>query len=131
MSAYTVDHVHLLSPDPEATARFYEEMLGARRVSKRLMGCGRVFVDLDLAGLTLLVSVPRPTAPAPAGPGGGVYGLQHLALRVDDLDATVAGLKARGVQFTEGITSAGPGVRITFLEGPDKVMIELLERKEA
>ena len=29
MAKFTHDHVHLRSPDPEATAQFYERMFGA------------------------------------------------------------------------------------------------------
>jgi catechol 2,3-dioxygenase-like lactoylglutathione lyase family enzyme len=29
MTEFSYDHVHLRSPDPEATARYYERMFGA------------------------------------------------------------------------------------------------------
>ena len=29
MAKFTYDHIHLRSPDPEATARYYERMFGA------------------------------------------------------------------------------------------------------
>ena len=37
--------------------------------------------------------------------------------------------KAKGVKFTQDVTNFRPGVRISFLLGPDNVLIELLERK--
>ena len=30
MATFTYDHIHLRSPDPEATAHWYERMLGAQ-----------------------------------------------------------------------------------------------------
>ena len=33
MPEYRYDHIHLRSPDPNATARFFETMFGAERVS--------------------------------------------------------------------------------------------------
>jgi len=128
--AYKVDHVHLLAADPEATARFYEEMFGARRVGQRLMGDGRVFITLDLGGLAVLVSPPRAAAPADGAVSGcGHYGLQHFGLVTEDLDKAVATLKGKGATFTEAVSQPQPGLRITFLRGPDNVVIELLEKK--
>jgi glyoxylase I family protein len=55
--------------------------------------------------------------------------LDHLGLRVDDLDAAVAELKRRGAQVIVEPKTIRPGVRIAFLQGPDDVRIELLERR--
>jgi catechol 2,3-dioxygenase-like lactoylglutathione lyase family enzyme len=49
MAKFTHDHVHLRSPDPEATAQFYERMFGAEVL--RTVQQGKPRVDLDLCGL--------------------------------------------------------------------------------
>ena len=50
MTVFKYDHVHLRSPDPEATAQFYENMFGAE-VSRSLWSdhiifpSGQTFTD--------------------------------------------------------------------------------------
>lgn len=54
--------------------------------------------------------------------------LVHLAFEVDDLDATMAYLKERGVPITDGPTTTSSGNRFCFIDAPDKYEIELIER---
>ena len=56
-------------------------------------------------------------------------GLDHFGLRVDDMDAAVAELKRRGAHFSVEPRTIRPGVRIAFVQAPDNVRIELLERR--
>jgi catechol 2,3-dioxygenase-like lactoylglutathione lyase family enzyme len=70
--------------------------------------------------------VPPGTHAPPAPP---FLGLEHLGLAVDDLDAALADLKARGVPLVSGPSEPRPGVRIAFLAMPDGVRVELIERK--
>ena len=55
--------------------------------------------------------------------------VDHFGLRVDDMDDAVAELKRRGAQFTLEPRTIRPGVRIAFVQAPDNVRIELLERR--
>jgi len=55
-------------------------------------------------------------------------GLDHFGLRVDNMDDAVAELKRRGASFKMEPRIIRPGVRIAFIEAPDNVRIELLER---
>lgn len=56
----------------------------------------------------------------------GRIGFNHLALRVDDLDATSAHLVANGVpKLNEAMSFIGR--RLEFFEGPEGVTIELVE----
>jgi catechol 2,3-dioxygenase-like lactoylglutathione lyase family enzyme len=54
------------------------------------------------------------------------YG-NHLALVVDDLDATVERVRAAGVEPGGEIIARGDGVRRTFVTDPDRNIIELME----
>ncbi len=127
MPKYYHDHVHLLSPDPMKTARFYEEMFGARRVSVRELDGGGYFIELDLGGSRLLVMSPPAGAAFDAGETN--HGLGHFGIRTDDLAATVVKLKANGVRFKEEMRVASSGVKIAFIWAPENVLIELLEKK--
>jgi catechol 2,3-dioxygenase-like lactoylglutathione lyase family enzyme len=50
---------------------------------------------------------------------------------VSGIDALVAELKAKGVEFTREPTTVRPGVRVAFLRAPEGVSIELLDRNIA
>jgi lactoylglutathione lyase len=126
MATFTYDHIHLRSPDPEATARWYERMLGAQVI--RTMQQGKPRIDLKLGGANVFI------APVTAGDGVNsppvtpYQGLDHFGLTVSGIDAVVAELKAKGVEFTREPTTVRPGVRVAFLRAPQGVSIELLDR---
>ncbi|NKC30041.1 VOC family protein [Falsiroseomonas selenitidurans] len=126
MSPYRFDHIHLRSPDPEATAAFYVSAFGAAITGRATPG-GRLRVMLDLAAVPLFVEqVPAETHAPPAPP---FLGIEHVGLAVDDLDAALADLQGKGVPLISGPTEARPGVRIAFLQAPDGVRVELIERR--
>src|SRR5256885_16895706 len=129
MPNYTRDPVHLRSPDPEATAQWFEHMLGAEVI--RSVEQGRPRVDLKLGGANIFI--------APVAAGDGVHappttpyqGLDHFGLTVSGIDAVVAEMKAKGVVFTKEPATIRPSVRVAFLRAPDGVSIELLDRNAA
>jgi catechol 2,3-dioxygenase-like lactoylglutathione lyase family enzyme len=128
MANYTWDHVHLRTTDPEATAQWYERILGAEVI--RSMQQGKPRIDLKLGGINIFIAAvvagdgvnPPPTTP--------YQGLDHFGLTVTGIDAIAADLKAKGVEFTKEPTTIRPGVRICFIRGPQGISIELLERDE-
>ncbi len=126
MTKFTWEHIHLRSPDPAATAAWYEDKLGAE-VIRSPQADGSTRIDLSLSGQKVFIALAQPgkAAEAPASP---YLGLDHFGLTVDDLDAAVADLKAKGVQFTMDPTTNRPGVRIAFLTAPQNVSIELIQR---
>ena len=89
------DHVHLRSPDPEATAAWLENILGGEIIR----GPGRI--DVKLGGANVFI------APVTAGDGVNTppvtpyQGLDHFGLTVKDIDAVAAEIKAKGVEFTK------------------------------
>src|SRR6202163_2146700 len=122
MPKVTWDHVHLRSPDPEATATWLHDILGGEIIR----GPGRI--DLKVGGANVFI--------APVAAGDGVnpppvtpyQGLDHFCLTVSGIDAIVAELKAKGVEFTREPTTVRPGTRVAFLRAPEGVSIELLDR---
>jgi lactoylglutathione lyase len=122
MPIVTWDHVHLRSPDPEATAAWLEHILGGVIIRSP----GRI--DVKLGGANVFI------APVTAGDGVNsppvtpYQGLDHFGLSVKDIDAVAAEIKAKGVEFTKEPTTIRPGVRICFIRGPQGISVELLER---
>ena len=126
MAKFGWDHIHLRSPNPEETAAWYERMLDAQVI--RTMQQGKPRIDLKIGGNNVFL--------APVAAGDGVnpppttpyQGLDHFGLVVSGIDAIVADLKAKGVEFTREPTTVRPGTRVAFLRAPQGVSIELLDR---
>jgi catechol 2,3-dioxygenase-like lactoylglutathione lyase family enzyme len=125
----TFDHVHLRSPDPEATAQWFADMLGAEVI--RTLQQGKPRIDVKLGGAKIFI--------APAGSGDGTkdapqhphQGLDHFGFFVRNLDSVAASLKAKGVAFRQEPHVPRPGIKVCFLRGPQDISIELLERDPA
>ena len=114
-----LNHVHLKTKDPEKTAKFYVDMLGARIVSQTGNGAYR----LDLHGLALDV-----TTFLESQTRAQKYGMEHIAMDTDEWDARVQQLDAQGINILEQTVFSG-GRRACFFEGPDGVQLEFIEIK--
>jgi lactoylglutathione lyase len=114
-----LNHLHLKTKDPEKTAKFYVDNLGAKIVSQSPSGGYR----LDLHGLSLNVTnfLENQTRKQ-------IYGMEHIAIDTDELDALVQKLKSQGINILEQTTVSG-GRRVCFFEGPDGVQLEFIEMK--
>lgn len=119
MPQYFFDHVHLMSPDPVKTAEFYQKMFSATLVSQQNLGDGRVIVNLELGGATILISK--------ATGDNAQTGLVHFGIRTSNLGEAVDELKSEGVRFTKEVTQVRPDFKISFLLAPEDVPIELQE----
>ena len=132
MREYRYDHVHLRSSDPDATARFLETMFDAE-VTRSVYPTGPLYpgqqrITMRLGGQTVLIAPPHPheaTATAPPFPH---YGLEHIGLTVDDVDAAVKELRAKGAEIAIGPLTRNHGLRLAFIRGPEGIMIELVQR---
>ena len=122
MPIVTWDHVHLRSPDPEATAVWLEDVLGGVIIR----GPGRI--DVKLGGANVFIAKVEQGDGVNSPPVTPYQGLDHFGLTVSGIDAIVADLKAKGVEFTRDPQTVRPGVRVAFLRAPQGVSIELLDR---
>jgi catechol 2,3-dioxygenase-like lactoylglutathione lyase family enzyme len=116
MRGYQYDHVHLRSPDPDATARFFETMFGAE-VTRSVYPPGTLYpgqqrITIRLGGQKVLIAPPHPHDPNAPAPPFPYYGLEHIGLTVDDLDAAVEELRAEGVEIAIGPLTRNPGLRL-------------------
>ncbi len=117
--ALGVHHVHLKTRDPRKTMEFYVEQLGATLVSDDSPRGYRV----DLHGVTLNI-----TTVIDGQTREQRYGIEHFALDTDDYAATLGRLRASGVRVLEELPPTN-GRHVCFLEAPDGVQIELIEKK--
>ena len=134
MRAYQYDHIHLRSPDPDATARFFETMFGAE-VKRDIYPPGTLYpgqmrIAMRVGGQTVLIAPPHPDEPTAAEPHFPYFGLEHFGLTIDNLDEAVAELRLKGADIAIGPLTRSPGLRLAFIRGPQGLMIEIVERPE-
>jgi catechol 2,3-dioxygenase-like lactoylglutathione lyase family enzyme len=86
------------------------------------------FADVARGNLRLLLSGPASSAgrPMPDGAKPGPGGWNRIHLIVDDIDASVARLRAVGAAFRNDIIS-GPGGKQILLQDPSGNVIELFQ----
>jgi catechol 2,3-dioxygenase-like lactoylglutathione lyase family enzyme len=116
-----LNHLHIKTKDPEKTAKFYVDTFGA----KILTPGPRNGYRLDLLGLHLNV-----TPFLDEQKRDQKYGMEHIAIDTDELDALVAKLKEKDIHILEQTVVSG-GRRVCFFEGPDGVQLEFIEMKKA
>jgi lactoylglutathione lyase len=116
MPNYKYHHAHFMSPDPLKAAEFYENMLGAKTEEVIKNPDGDVMIHLNLHGSRIWVSSAKSKQP--------FYGLHHIGLSTDNIEAAVAELKASGVNFIRDIAELRPGVKAAVLAAPDNAVIE-------
>ena len=135
MNLNRVDHVGVAVVNLDESVKFYEslgfvakgyEVVEEQQVKVCFMPCG----DSELE---LLEST------TPDGPiakyiekNGGRGGIQHVAIRVDDIDKALGELKEKGVRMIDQTPRYGAGgARIAFVhpKATGGLLLELCERK--
>lgn len=127
MAAFTFNHIHLYSRDPMATAQYYHRMFDAK-IIESVQTDGQRRIDIDINGLAIFIlRVPAETD-MPDSPVVPHLGLDHFGFRVSNLDEVVLELKRRGAEFAVEPYTIRPGVRIAYVQAPENVRVELVER---
>ena len=125
--AHQFDHGHIKSHDPRKTAQWWADMFGARLLPE--FGSGStLFAPIAIGGVKINISSPSAAEAEQMGQGSAAlhYGLEHIGLVTDDLDADLSRLREQGLEIFE--TRETPAMRIAFVETPDKVRVELIQR---
>ena len=55
-------------------------------------------------------------------------GIRHIAFAVEDIDAVVGGLRARGAELVGELERYKDSYRLCYVRGPEGIIIELAER---
>lgn len=128
-----IDHVAIVVDDLEAAIGFWRDTLGLPLSHVETMPAQ----ESEIAFLPLGGSEIELVRPTTETSGVAKYlakrgaGLHHVALEVDDLDAKLADLKAKGVQLIndEPVPGAG-GTRAVFIhpKAATGVLVELYEK---
>lgn len=134
MKVTRLDHVGIAVKDLEESLKFYTEMLGLETPGSEVVEEQKVkvaFLPCGESELELLEST-SPDGPIAKYIEKNGEGIQHIALRVDNIDETLAELKEKGVRLIDQTPRYGAGgARIAFLhpKATKGVLLELCERK--
>ena len=132
---FTFDHLHLRCSDLQATASFLETMFGAQ-VTRSVYPPGTLYpgqlrVMVIVGGQKVLMAPKHPHDAMTPPPPFPYYGLEHFGFTVENLDATLAELKAKGATIAVGPVTRDAGTYLAFVRGPDGIMVELVEKRRS
>ena len=143
MAIQRMDHVGIVVDDLAAAIEFFValglELKGEGSVGgpvvDRIIGLEGVRSDIaflqtpDGHGQLELSKFQSP--PAQIGDRdapSNTLGIRHLSFAVDDIDAVVAGLRARGAELVGEAESYRDIYRLCYVRGPEGIIVELAER---
>jgi len=113
-------HVHVRAPDPAAALAWYTDKFGGTvgKLKDRIDG-------INYGGVWLLAQKGEAT------PSQG-HAIDHIGFRPVNVDNAVAALKTKNVKVTTEprplTLPSGTSMRLAFIEGPEGVRIELVQR---
>ena len=143
MTIQRMDHVGIVVDDLAAATEFFIE------VGLELQGGGTVggsWVDRIVAldgvevefafmqtpdghgRLELIKFQSPPIAGQDPQAPANTAGIRHLAFVVDDIDAVVAGLRARGTELVGELVRYENSYRLCYVRGPEGIIVELAEK---
>ena len=121
-----LDHVHVICQDVEEAVQYFKSIFEGQEVSRgEVRGLPMVRVEVGGVPVNLMGTEPG------AGrliPGKGSRGLDHFGFKVRDMEQTIADLQRRGARVTLGPSMTSAGIKYAFIEGPESIRIELVER---
>jgi catechol 2,3-dioxygenase-like lactoylglutathione lyase family enzyme len=140
MTTLRMDHVGVVVEDLEAAIGFFVELgmeLEGRapiegRWVDRVNALDGVRVDIammrtpDGHGRLELTKFYTPTAVS-AEPGN-TLGLRSIMFAVDDIDATVAGLRAHGAELVGEVAQYQDSYRLCYVRGPEGIIVALAQQ---
>ena len=144
MAIQRMDHVSVVVNDLEAAKAFFVE-LGMELEGEapiegpwvdRINGLDGVRVDIammrtpDGQGKLELTKFhnPKVISPEPASALGNTLGLRSIMFAVDDIDTTVAGLRARGSELVGEVAQYEDIYRLCYVRGPEGIIVALAQQ---
>jgi catechol 2,3-dioxygenase-like lactoylglutathione lyase family enzyme len=144
MTIQRMDHVSVVVDDLDAAIAFFTD-LGMEEAGRapiegawvdRVNALDGVRVDIvmmrtpDGHGALELTEFHHPTVVSaePRNALGNTLGLRSVMFTVDDLDATVAGLRARGAELVGEVAQYQDSYRLCYVRGPAGIIVALAEQ---
>ena len=109
-----VNHVTYNLTDKELAARFWEEVLGVKRIPKQVDSDHIIWLQIPSGAMVHLIETPDgPSIPS-----------HHGAFEVDDIEAANKAVIAMGIETTD-INTRNDGQRVFFINDPEGNRIEI------
>ncbi len=130
-----IDHIGIAVKNLDEALKFYEEKLGLKATGTEVVEEQKVriaFLPLGESKLELLESTD-PEGPVAKFIESRGEGVQHIALRVDNVEEKVKELEEQGVRLIDKTPRYGAGgARIAFLHPKSTygILLELCQRDE-
>jgi catechol 2,3-dioxygenase-like lactoylglutathione lyase family enzyme len=71
---------------------------------------------------------PTAVSAEPENAPANTLGLRSIMFAIDDIDATVAGLRARGAELVGEVAQYQDSYRLCYVRGPDGIIVALAEQ---
>jgi catechol 2,3-dioxygenase-like lactoylglutathione lyase family enzyme len=143
MTIQRMEHVGIVVDDLPAAIEFFVE-LGLEPGGKgqvegswveRIIALDEVKVELTMlrtpdghGEIELVKFHSPPTQGGDPDAPANTPGIRHLAFLVEDIDAVVAGLQARGTELVGELVQYENSYRLCYVRGPEGIIIELAEK---
>jgi catechol 2,3-dioxygenase-like lactoylglutathione lyase family enzyme len=120
--AHGFHHVHIKSPNPRKTAQWWADVFDAKLLPEH-----GAFCPVELDGVLINISgvSPEEAETMAQGTAEGNFGLEHVGLTTDDLEADLTRLREHGLEIY--ILRDTPTMRMAFVETPDNVRVEIIQ----
>lgn len=136
MNLTRVDHVGIAVENLDEALKFYEGVLGLKSTGKEVVEEQKVTVAFLPCGDSELELLESTTPDGPIArfieKNGGRGGIQHVAVRVDNIEAAIKEVMDAGIKMLDETPRYGAGgARIAFVhpKATGGVLLELTERK--
>ena len=138
-----MDHVGVVVDDLAAATDFFvrlglelqDEGPVEGRWVDRIVGLDGVRADIavvqtpDGHGRLELTKFHAPSGQDASRPASAnTPGLRHVAFAVEDMDAVVAGLRARGTELVGEVVRYEESYKLCYVRGPEGIIVELTEQ---
>lgn len=129
-----VDHIGIAVKDIEQAKKFYTEFLGLKALGEEVVEEQKVkvcFIPCGDSEIELLEST-SPEGPIAKHIEKKGEGIQHIALRVDNIETAIADLMAKGVRMIDEKPRYGAGgAKIAFVhpKSTGGILLEISERQ--
>lgn len=120
-----IEHLAISSPNPEKLAQWYVDNLGFRI---NYTYAGNYFVRAANGWMMEIIPAANSLTSPQVMANNKDAGFRHLAIMVEDFDAGVADLKAKGVQMV-GEPYETQGNRLAFFNDGDGNLVHLIKRE--
>ena len=129
-----IDHIAIAVEDLDAAIDLFDSVFGLKAHHREeIAGFGVAIATIQVGATELeLVQGTTPDSPITKFVATRGAGLHHIALEVDDIDAALRKLSAKGIPLIDTVARPGKqGSRVAFIhpKATSKVLCELVERK--